>query len=191
MSCIQHTDALEATMAQFIAALNAEHNKGDNSNFQRVHELAYKILTILMRQSNRHDQYLIQKLRDRIKEDVTAIQKTHNKTSSVAVTVVSSALSIAFGVTGVAGAFLGAEDFMKIATSGVALGSGVGGLGKVFDDQAARERTSKQFKYDEDKRTREERDGGIRNNENRLGELLRGSKEAENGRHQAFQDAGR
>jgi hypothetical protein len=190
MSRIQ-ADPLEAAMAQYAAAYDAEYSKGDNSNHQRLHDLACRYFALLMRQSNRCDQHHIQDLRERINEDVKKIQETHNKTRSVFITVISSALSIAFGVAGVAGAFMGAKDIMNVAQFGGALGSGIGGVGKVFDDSAARDRTGHQHALDERKRVRDNDDGTMRQNDGRVKDAISASREVANAAHQAFQDAGR
>lgn len=190
MSRIQH-DPLETAMAQFSAAYETEYSKGDKGNYQRVHDLACKILALLMRQSNRYDQKHVQDLRDRINEDLLKVQKTHNKMGSVAVTVGSAALSIAFGVVGITGALTGAKDLRQMATFGGSLGSGIGSVGKIFDDSAARDRTGHQHSLEEHKRKRDNDAETMRGNDGRVRDALNASRDAASAAHQAFQEAGR
>lgn len=167
-------------------------------NHMAMCRLAMTIYILVKRLASNSDTAHSERLTIQLDIQVHEVKKTYNPLKSVIVTCFTVAFHVGSGALGMVGAFHPAlaagavgvdwkgryESFSK--TSGV--GATVcDSLGRIFSESSAAQRTGAENLVGEVKRRRDERDGWTRQDEARMNDTLRDSKEAIQGEHQAKQ----
>lgn len=200
MNSVQST-FMETEISKMHLAYQTEHSRGSAASHEKMFETALKLIALMMRQSNRLDHDHVSKMAEDIRVQVKKVQDTHNTYGSLAVTTLAATISIVSGLVGIAAPIaasgllstslsIGKETLTQCSaasTAGGAIGSGVGSFGKIFDEKASATRTGESHRMEEHKRNQGDLDNAIRQNEARLKEAIRESKETANAHHQASQ----
>lgn len=134
-----------------------------NRNFEKLQELVYKVISAMMHRAKQVDQEYISETGADIKIQAVKVQGTYNAWPGLVITVISSGISVAGGAAGLspmvswinpetAKVFQGASQ--SIATAG----TGLGGVGSIFNNKGEGTRYVYQIMLEETKKKREDRE---------------------------------
>jgi hypothetical protein len=159
------SENLEKKIETLSKLIDDELKKPDR-NFERLQALVYLAVVGLMHKFKQVDQEFIFDSGLQIKVQAVKVQGTYNTWPAVTITIVSSAISIAGGMAGLAplvpvswisaqtaGVFAGASQSIGTA------GTGLGGVGSIFNTQSESIRFVYQIDLEEIKKKREDKEG--------------------------------
>lgn len=166
-------------------------------NFERMLNLALKVIAVQMRLSGRFDHQQILDHCSHTKEHVMNVKRTYNNTWGLCFTLISATLSIGGGLMGFApltGTSLftseTAKSIAKLSSSVGSVGTGFHHVSGVFESKAGGERYAAQHYHEEHKKKIEELNQSRNQTGNRGHETNRTLQDVETEKHRAFGQAG-
>ena len=182
--------------------------KNPNADYSRLMEQAFKVIMLLMRKSARTDKEYVLNKGPQLLEEITRIKSTYNNKFNLAITVISSSITIAGGLTGLSGAFPGTVAgeylatkmpavFSSFADAGFGktlngwskgmsgIGQGSGAFGGIFKENFEAKRIVYQFDLEEGKRKRQDRQESAAQSQQAQREALSKAMQALESTHRA------
>jgi hypothetical protein len=186
-TALVHADYSETMIDQLFIQTDAELQKGDKADHEKIYQQVRKIVTWLMHKAGIIDQHYANEQSFEVIIHVKKLKDSYNNWLGLAVTVVFAGLQVASGGMGVGGALAGAGDaFTKIATG---LGT-VGGAGNlltgIFNQRSEGSRVIIQFDLEEVKRHRDQKFEGARKNDQSKSQAIQSADQGEYIRHKMF-----
>lgn len=176
-----------------------------NADYSRVMEQAFKVIMLLMRKFARTDKEYVLDKGPQLLEEIARIKSTYNNKLNLAITVISSSITIAGGLTGLSGAFPGTDAGKYLAkmpllssfadagfgktlkgwSKGMSgIGQGSGAFGGIFKENFEAKRIVYQFDLEEGKRKRQDRQESAAQSQQTRQQALRDAKEVMQSLHQ-------
>lgn len=179
----------DAIVDQLIIDTDAELQKGESANHDKIYQQVRKIVTLLMHRAGIIDQHYANEQSYEVIIHVKKLKDTYNSWLGLTITVVSAGLTVAGGVMGVGGVIGGAsEAFLKLATSVGSIGGGTNMLSSIFNSRNEGSRVIVQFDLEEVKRHRDQKFEGARKNDQSRQQALQNAEQGEYVRHKMFSE---
>lgn len=178
------TENLDEKIEKLGKMIDQEIKKPDRS-FEKLQALVYMLVMGVMHKFKQMDQEYILDSGAQIKIQAIKVRDTYNTWPAVAITVVSTAISVAGGAAGLSPllpvAWIAPQTAQIFAGASQALstaGTGLGGVGSIFNSQSESVRFVLQIDLEEFKKKREDKEGSKQNKSARSNEARSSSQEA-------------
>lgn len=181
----------EQISADMDAALNQE-----DRDFEKLQSLIYKVIMLTMRLAAKFDHESIYEINLKIKTQAQEIKSTYNTWQGLTVTVVSAGVSVTAGVAGLTPLFpisviaaQTAENLGKASQGIGSAGTGLSGIGSIFNNRSEGERQVLQIYLKRSQDSEEERKGSKHSKNDHLKTAKAASEEFARSRYEAFRAA--
>ena len=159
------SENLEEKIKHIANAIDEELKKSDR-NFEKLQTYIYALVMGLMHKYKKVDQEYILESGAQIKIQAVKVQSTYNTWPAVAITLVSSAVGIVGGAAGLAPlapiSWINADTARIFAGASQSIGTagtGLGGVGSIFNSKGESVRFVYQIDLEEIKKKREDKEG--------------------------------